>query len=220
MRLICEKQIEHNKNVYCCFIDYSKTFDCIDFELMWRTLLSFGIPKYLVECLKYLYQNQTAEVETVVGRTGHLSVQRTPVQRGVRQGCPLSPKLFNLYSELIVRHALDKWEDGIEIGGTIYNNLIYADDVALLATTEGNLQQLVNDVGKAFERFGLSLNAKKTQVMVIGRHTSSINIMYNGAPLEQVKQFIYIGASFNEKGDTIKLESPHLPSDVKQLFWR
>ena len=199
MRLICEKQIEHSKNVYCCFIDYSKAFDCVDFELMWRTLLSFGIPKYLVECLKDLYQNQTAEVETVVGRTGPLSVQR-----GVRQGYPLSPMLFNMYSELIMRHALDKWEDGIEIGGKLYNNLRYADDVALLATTEGNLQQLVNDVGKASERFGLSLNAKKTQVMVIGRHTSSINIMYNGAPLEQVKQFIYLGASFNEKGDTIK----------------
>ena len=98
-------------------------------------------------------------------------------------------------------HALEKWEDGIEIGGKFYNNLRYADDVALLATTEGKLQELVNDVGKASERFGLSLNAKKTQVMVIGRHTSSINIMYNGAPLEQVKQFIYLGASFNEKGD-------------------
>ena len=103
-----------------------------------------------------------------------------------------------------MRHSLEKWEDGIEIGDTFSNNLRYADDVALLATTEGNLQELVNDVGKASEHFGLSLNAKKTQVMVIGRHTSSINIMYNGAPLEQVKQFIYLGASFNEKGDTIK----------------
>ena len=66
------------------------------------------------------------------------------------------------------------------------------------------LQELVNDVGKASERFGLSLNANMTQVMVIGRHTSSINIMYNGAPLEQVKQLIYLGVNFNEKGDTIK----------------
>ena len=138
-------------------------------------------------------------VEIGVGRTGPLSVQM-----GVRQGCPLSPMLFNLYSELIMIHALNKWEYGIEIGGKFYNNLRYADDVALLATTEGNLQQLVNDVGKASGRFGLSLNANKTQVMAIGRHTSSINIMYNGAPLEQAKQFIYLGASFNEKGDTIK----------------
>ena len=86
--------------------------------------------------------------------------------------------LSNLHSELIVRHALEKWEDGIEIGGTYCNNLRYSDDVALLATAEDNLQQLVNYVGKAYGRFGLSLNAKKTQVMVIGRHTSSINTMY------------------------------------------
>ena len=112
--------------------------------------------------------------------------------------------LFNLYSGLIIRHALDKWEDDIEIEGKYYNNLRYADDIALLATTEHNLQQLVNDVGKASERFGLSLNPKKTQVMFIGRHTSSIDIMYNGAPLEQVKQLIYLGASFNQKGDTIE----------------
>ena len=177
MGLICE-----NKNVYCCFIDYSKAFDCVDFELMWRTLLSVDIPKYPVECLKDLYQNQTAEVEIAVGRTGPLSVQRS-----VRQGCPLSPMLFNLYSELIMIHALEKWEDGIAIGGKFYNNLRYADDVALLATTECNLQQLVNDVGKTSERFGLSLNAKKTQVMVICRHTSSINIMYNRAPLGRNK---------------------------------
>ena len=75
--------------------------------------------------------------------------------------------LFNLYSELIMRHALEKWEDGIEIGGKLYNNLRYADDVALLATTEGKLPQLVNAVGKASERFGLSLNSKKTQVIII-----------------------------------------------------
>ena len=97
MWLLCEKQIEHNKNVHACFIDYSNAFDCVDFELMWRTGLYFGIPNYLVECLKDLYQNQTAEVETAVGRTGPLSVQR-----GVRQGCPLSPMLFNLYIELIM----------------------------------------------------------------------------------------------------------------------
>ena len=112
---------------------------------------------------------------------------RTPLRaKRRRQGCPLSPMLFNLYSELIIRHALEKWEDGIEIGGKYYNNLRYADDVALLATTEGNLQQLVNYVGKASARFDLSLNAKKTQVMVIGRHTSSINIMCNGAPLNKL----------------------------------
>ena len=112
-----------------------------------------------MECLKdiYTYQNQTAEVETAAGKTGPLSFHR-----GVRQDCSLSPMMFNLFIELFMRHALEKWEDSIDIGGKYYNNLRYADDVALLATTEDNLQQLVNYVGKASERFGPSLNTKKT----------------------------------------------------------
>ena len=192
MRLIYEKQIEHSNNVYCCFIDYGKAFDCVDFELTSRTLLYFGIPKYIVECLKDLYRNQTAEVETAVGRTGHLSVQM-----GVRQGCPLSPMLFNLYSELSMRHALEKWEDGIGIGGKLYNNLRYADDVGLMATTEGKLQELVNDVGKASERQEDSIHGHRP-THIYHQH----NVQWS--PLGQVKQFIYLGASFKEKGDTIK----------------
>ena len=101
---------------------------------------------------------------------------------GVCQGCPLSPMLFKLYSELIMIHALEKWEGNIEIVGKYPNNLRYADDVALLATTEDNLQQLVNDGGKSAERFDLSLYSNMIQVKVIDRNTSSIDIMSNGSP--------------------------------------
>ena len=103
-----------------------------DSVIFWHSKISSGVLE------RPIPKNQTAEVETAVGRIGPLSVQR-----GVRQGCPLSPMLLNLYSELIMRHALEKWEDGIEIGGTFYNNLRYADDVALLAMTESKLQELV-----------------------------------------------------------------------------
>ena len=102
MMLICEKHIEHNKNVYCCSSTAVNPLTVSNLNV-WRTLLYFSIPKYPVECLKYLYQNQTAEVDTAVRRTGPLAAQR-----GVRQGCPLSAMLFNLYIKLIIIHALEK----------------------------------------------------------------------------------------------------------------
>ena len=90
--------------------------------------------RYLVKCLEDLYNGQTADVETAVGRTMPFKVER-----GVRQGCLLSPVLFIIYSELIIRNALDGWTDGITIGGRQYNNLRYADDVVLLASSEHRL---------------------------------------------------------------------------------
>ena len=93
------KDNTYNKNVCFCFVDYSRpiSFDCVDFELMWRTLFYCAIPKYLVECLKDLYKNQTADVDIVGESTGPLKVQWC-----VRQGCPFSPMMFNIiYSELI-----------------------------------------------------------------------------------------------------------------------
>ena len=79
-------------------------------------------------------------------------------------------------------HAMEKWKYGIEIGGKCYNNLRYEDDVAFMAMTDDNVQQLLNYFGKPSGRFVLSLNAKKTQFIVIDRHTYIINIIYNGAP--------------------------------------
>ena len=74
----------------------------------------------------------------------------------------------------------------------------------MMESTEDNRQRLINAMGKAFASFGLSQNTKEAQVMVTGRPTSSINMIYNGAPLEHVKQVTYLGASFNEKGKTTK----------------
>src|SRR6218665_1720665 len=124
MRWIMERQLEYGKEVHICFIDYSKAFDCINHELLWKTLLEMGIPKHLIQLLKGLYKDQSAVIRTEFGDTDRLEIKK-----GVRQGCILSPFLFNLYAERIMRKAeMEKAKEGVKIAGKTLNNLRYADD--------------------------------------------------------------------------------------------
>src|SRR6218665_3388959 len=95
-----ERQLEYGKEVHICFIDYSKAFDCINHELLWKTLLEMGIPKHLIQLLKGLCEDQSA-----VTRTEFEDTDRFKIKKGVRQGCILFPFLFNLYAERIMRKA-------------------------------------------------------------------------------------------------------------------
>jgi len=107
-----EKAREFKKNTYFCFIDYAKAFDCVDHKKLWQILKEMGIPDHLTCLLRNLYAGQEATV-----RTGH------GIGKGVRQGCILSPCLFNLYAEYIMRNAgLEETQAGIKIAGRNINN--------------------------------------------------------------------------------------------------
>ena len=97
---IIEKAREFKKNIYFCFIDYAKTFNCVDHNKLWKLLKEMGIPDHLTCLLRNLYAGQEATV-----RTGHRSTDWFQIGKGVRQGCILSPCLFNLYAEYIMRNA-------------------------------------------------------------------------------------------------------------------
>src|SRR6218665_3228042 len=118
-----------HKEVHICFIDYSKAFDCINHELLWKTLLEMGIPKHLIQLLKGLYEDQSAVIRTEFGDTDTFKIKK-----GVRQGCILSRFLFNLYAERIMRKAgIEEVKEGMKIAGKTLNNLRYADDTTLMA---------------------------------------------------------------------------------------
>ena len=126
---IIEKAREFHKNIYFCFIDYAKAFDCVDYNKLWKILKEMGIPEHLTCLLRNLYAGQEAIV-----RTGHGTIDWFQVGKGVCQGCILSPCLFNLYAEYIMRNAgLDEAQAGIKIAGRKNNNLRYADDTTLMA---------------------------------------------------------------------------------------
>ena len=128
IRWVTEKAREFQKNIYFCFIDYAKTFDCVDCNKLWTVLKKMGIPDHLTCLLRNLYAGQEATV-----RTGCRTTDWFQIGKGVRQGCILSPCLFNLYAEYIMRNTgLDEAQTGIKIAGRNINNLRYADDTTLM----------------------------------------------------------------------------------------
>ena len=129
IRWILEKAREFQKNIYLCFIDYTKAFDCMDDNKLWKILQEMGIPDHLSCLLRNLYAGQEATV-----RTGHGATDWFQIGKGVCQGCILSPCLFNLYAEYIMKNAgLDEAQAGIKIAGRNINNLRDADNTALMA---------------------------------------------------------------------------------------
>ena len=136
IRWIIDKAREFQKNIYFCFIDYAKAFDCVDHNKLWKILQEIGILDYLTCLLRNLYAGQEATV-----RTGHGTTDWFQIGKGVCQGCILSPCSFNLYAEYIMRNAgLEEAQAGIKIAGKNINNLRYADDTTLMAESEEELK--------------------------------------------------------------------------------
>ena len=134
---IIKKQESSQKNIYFCFIDYTRAFDCVDYNKLWKILQEMGIPDHLTCLLRNLYAEATV-------RTGHGTTDWFQIRKGVRQGCILSPCLFNLYAEYIMRNAgLQEAQTGIKIARRNINNLRYADDTTLMAESEEGLKSLL-----------------------------------------------------------------------------
>ena len=131
------KKQEFQKNIYFCFTDYAKAFDCVDHNKLWKILKEMGITDHLICLLRNLYAGQEATV-----RTGHGKTNWFQIGKGVHQGSILSPCLFKLYAEYIMQSAsLYKGQAGINI-----NNLIYADNTTLMAEIEEELRSLLMEV--------------------------------------------------------------------------
>ena len=137
-----KKARKFQKNIYFFFIDYAKAFDCVDHNKLWKILKEMGIPDHLICLLRNLYASQES---TVI--TGHGTSDWFQIGKGACQGYILSPCLFNLYAECIMRNAgLEEVQAGIKIARRNINNLTYADDTTLMAETEEELRSLLMKV--------------------------------------------------------------------------
>ena len=184
IRWIMEKAREFQKNIYFCFIDYAKAFDCVDHNKLWKILKVMGIPDHLTCLLRNLYAGQEATV-----RTGHGTTDWFQVGKGMCQGCTLSPWLFNFYAEYIMRNAgLEETQAGSKISGRNINNLRYADDTTLMAESEETLKSLLMNVKEESEKVGLKLNIQKMKIMASSTITSW---EIDGETVETVADFIF-----------------------------
>ena len=180
---ITEKAREFQKNIYFCFIDYAKAFDCVDHNKMWKILKQMGIPDHPNCLLRNLYAGQEAIV-----RTGHGTTDWFQIGKGVCQGCILPPCLFNLYAEYIMRNSgLDEAQAGIKIAGRNIHNLRYAENISFM-TESKELKSLLMKVKEENEKVSLKLNIQKTKIMASSPITSW---QIDGETVDTVADFIF-----------------------------
>ena len=166
----------------------------MDHNKLWKILKEMGIPNHFTHLLRNLYAGQE---ETV--RTGHGTTDWFQIGKGVRQGCILSPRLFNLYAEYIMQNArLDEAQAGIKIARRNINNLRYANDTSLMAESEEELKSFLMKVKGESEKVGLKLNIQKTRIMASGPITSW---QIDGETMETEIDFLFLGSKISADSD-------------------
>lgn len=197
LNVLAQRCMDMNQDLYICFIDYNKAFDRVRHEQLIQLLKEKNLDTRDIKIITNLYFNQKAVVKIEGNNTEEIEIRR-----GVRQGCVLSPMLFNLYSEEIMKRALDDETKGLKINGVPINNIRYADDTILMAANLNDLQILVDKVNTSSEELGLSLNVKKTKFMIISKTTqNNSQIHINNHTIEKVDSYKYLGTIVNKNND-------------------
>ena len=196
---MAERLIEKKKKLLICYIYYKKAFDKVKHIALSKLLPEYNIPNEDIRLICKICDNKEAQIRS----TNSLS-RKVKIKQGVKQGCILSPILFNMYSEEVISSALES-EQGIVINGKRFNNIRFADDTVLLASSTHDLQRMLNSIIRVSRDFGMELNEKKTKGIVIEKKPeTNIKIVVNGKQLEQVKDYKYLGTTISDDGKCIK----------------
>ena len=180
--------------IYFCVIGYAKAFDCVDHNKLWKILKEMGIPDHLTCLWRNLYAGQGATV-----RTGHGTTDWFQIGKGVHQGYILSPCLFKLHAEYIMRNSgLDEAQARIKIAGRNINNLRYTDNITFMAESEEELKSLLMKVKVESKKDGLKLNIQVTKIMASGPITSW---EIDGETVETVSDFMFLSSKMTADGD-------------------
>ena len=183
--------------------------------MLFEILSKAGVPDKEINIIKSLYLQQKATV-----RYENETSEEITIKRGVRQGCILSPCLFNIYTEYLIREALEDGE-GIHINGQNITNTRYADDTIILAESEQQLQHnMIDKLDATCEQYGMAMNAKKTKTMILEKTSEEqCEVNVKGQRLTQVKQYKYMGTTIEHTGQC-KTEVAQRINQAKIAFWK
>ena len=195
LRILCERYLQHQQNLYHIFVDFKKAFDRVWHAALWATLRAYNINANLINVIQQLYDRASSAVY-LNGSVGDWF--RTTV--GVRQGCLLSPTLFNVFLERIMTEALEDHIGTVSIGGRTITNLRFADDIDGLAGEEQELAKLVERLDTTSAAYGMEISAEKTKLMTNNTDGINADIKVSGEKLETVNSFKYLGSVVSDEG--------------------
>uniref|UniRef100_A0A8D8WNZ2 Craniofacial development protein 2 n=1 Tax=Cacopsylla melanoneura TaxID=428564 RepID=A0A8D8WNZ2_9HEMI len=200
VRMLSEKMLEFNKELYVCFVDWEKAFDRVDWNILLKVLKDIDINWKDRRLIRELYKGQK-----VVVRVEDEETEEVVIGRGVRQGCCMSPVLFNLYAEKLMEEALEQ-SSGVSVGSEKIKSIKYADDQAVLAESEEDLQRMMENIHNAGIRYGMKINISKTKVMRMSKKVTEerMKVTLEGKYLEQVENFKYLGGMIYADGSCTK----------------
>nr|KAG5689303.1 hypothetical protein BaRGS_022027 [Batillaria attramentaria] len=197
LRIIVEQSLEWNSPLYINFIDYEKAFDSVDREALWKLLRHYGVPGKIISLIQCTYQDMSCRI----AYAGQLS-ESFEVKTGVRQGCLLSPFLFLLVIDWIMKTTTAGRKNGIQWTlWTQLDDLDFADDLALLSHSHSQMQDKTTCLEATSAGTGLKINRKKTELMKINT-TANTPVTVGGEPIREVESFVYLGSVVDGQGGT------------------
>ena len=197
LRNIIEQCYEFQQQLEINFIDFKKAFDSVHRDSLWKIAELYGIPAKYINIIKNIYHNSSCYVKTQEGHTDYFGIET-----GVRQGCVLSPLLFLLVIDYIMRKAIDGAAHGMAWAqGQCLADLDFADDIALLANNRVNLQRMTNNLHDVASKVGLRISQEKTKTIQVRSSAQNVApICIDNHPVEEVESFAYLGSVITSDG--------------------
>uniref|UniRef100_A0A8D8YBX5 Craniofacial development protein 2 n=1 Tax=Cacopsylla melanoneura TaxID=428564 RepID=A0A8D8YBX5_9HEMI len=212
LKLIAEESMRVNKPLFIAFVDLQKAFDNVNWKLMMKILKDIGIEYRDRRIIFNLYRNQSMHIEV------NQEIEKAKIKKGVRQGCNISPYLFNIYIEKAMEQCKE-YCTGIVLNGVRIQMLRFADDIALLAPDEFNLKRSLECMNEVLAEYKMKMNMNKTEILVSTREAEPVNIRVNGCELKQSKSFQYLGSKITENAKNI-VDIKHRIAQAKAAFMK